>query len=262
MSSAKLKKPRISDEIYKNRLNSLKKLGVAPKIDLRKKLTKKEKSAISRAFNKVAVVANSAPGEFKAFSTTKMSKEDIKIFKSTGYLTRANKVFVPMHGHTHVKIQRAMVPGATGKKVRQIRIIRNTHSGFRDKTETEYLGEPIHKMFWRDRLMRDYKAGKFHKDEFLSLKLYDNNTFTRKLASIDKLLDYVANEMQINDGADPDTLRDNLHLVKIRVSTLDAMNVNIPAHLTKTYNARKRRENRQKTKSKIIVNLPQPKNKK
>lgn len=197
------------------RLAALKKLGLLKSIPARGELSDAQKKKIRTEFKKYHDIANAAPGQYKVQSAKALSDSDKKKLKDSGYKIVADKVYLPTQGYDSASIKQVWVRNKkTGLKEKTLVVTRK--KGDR-KIEQEYIGKPIEKMQWRDRLLDEYQAGKFKDGDYVGVKLFDNGRFERQtVMSIDVLFRYLEDKKNWHDR-DEQKLYDNLHLVKITV---------------------------------------------
>lgn len=199
-------------DVNKSRLAALKKLGVISGIDSRKTLTDSQKKRIRETWKKFHTVANAEKGEYTKRDISKLSKTDKQKLKESGYLITDNKIFIPNQGYDSASIRQSWqkIGGQSRKTLEVVR-----RKGDR-KIETEYIGKPLEKLEWRDRLIQEYQQGKFKDGEFIGVKVFDNGVFEREIVTNINVLFKYLETVRWHDK-DQNKLLDNLHLVKISV---------------------------------------------
>jgi hypothetical protein len=238
-------------DVNKARLAALKKLGILKGISSRGSLSETEKRKVRTEFKKFHAVANSAPGEYKAQNISKLSESDKKKLKESGYLISDNRVFLPKQGYDTASIKQVWTRNPkTGYQEKTLQVTRK--KGDR-KTETEFIGKPLEKLEWRDRLVSEYQAGKFKEGEFIGVKLFDNGKFEREIVlSLDVLFRYLEH---VNwHDKDKRKLYDNLHLVKIAVKDFRDIGSNEKSRKTVDHNKYVKKKNSKATKTLRVTN--------
>lgn len=245
--SSKTKKP-VKPDINKERLAALKKIGVISGIDSRKALTDTQKKKIRDVWKKFHVVANAPKGDYTTRSIAKLSDSDKKKLTESGYLISGTKAFIPNQGYDTATIRQKWGK-VNGRQEKVLEIVRK--KGDR-KIETEFIGKPLDKMEWRDRLIREYQQGKFKQGDFIGVKVFDNGVFEREIVTnIDKLFSYLE-KVRWHDQ-DKNKLLDNLHIVKISVKDYRDIAANQKTRKEENHGKYIRKKNSKKTKTKSLV---------
>lgn len=240
-----------STDVNKSRLAALKKLGILKSIPNKGNLTDSQKKQVRKEFKKFHVVANAAPGEYKKQSVKKLSDSDKKKLKDSGYLISGDTAFLPTQGYDSASVKQVWTRNPkTGLQEKTLQITRK--KGDR-KTETEYIGKPLEKMEWRDRLISEYQAGKFKEGEFIGVKLFDNGKFEREIVMDINVLFKYLEHVNWHDR-DTQKLYDNLHLVKIAVSDFRDIGANEKSRQTVDHNKYVKKKNSKKTKTLRVTN--------
>lgn len=242
--------------IYIERLKSLKKLGVLPKLDARKTLTDSQKRTITENWKKYHKIANAVHGEYVKKDISHYEPKQIKEIKSAGYKVINGKIFIDAENHKNVSIKRdKLYNPETHKYSYGIQIIRST--GDR-KTETEFIGDNSDIMNIRDKFLRQYERGEFKHGDFIGIKLYDNGRiFRRMFHNMGDVYKYALDDFTPKKGTteSKDELIDQMRLVKVSIN--DFNNKDFAANrMTPTEINRKNRihsKNRKKTATNRIT---------
>jgi hypothetical protein len=248
MSSKKAQK---TTDVNKARLAALKRLGILKDIPSRGNLSDAQKKKVRQEFKKFHAVANASPGEFQKIDITRLSESDKKELKNSGYLIANNKAFIPKQGYDKASIKQVWKRNPeTGYQEKTLQITRK--KGDR-KVETEYIGKPLEKLEWRERLVREYQAGNFKEGEFIGVKLFDNGKFEREIVlSLDVLFRYL--ETVKWHDRDTQKLYDNLHLVKIAVKDFRDIGANEKSRKQADHDKYIKRKNSKRNKTLQVTN--------
>lgn len=229
------------------RVKRLKKLKLVS--GLSRELTKTEKAKVNRLWAKWHEIADN-PKEFKRLSVAKFDKANVDALKKTGYLVHEGYAYIPLHGYHNASLARDTYRTEKGPYDRIIinRTMRDSDGQLR-KRQSEYVGSHTQKLDWRDRLLEQYRTGKFKDGELLALKVYENGTMVNSSKlTIDEILKY-AEQIKWETAKDADKLRNNLHLVKSWVKGQDESTITKSTkQKQKEYRARTKRRNQTRAK--------------
>lgn len=201
------------------------------KLDLPVKgeLTEAKKKQIRRALEKWGEIAAN-PDQFKRVNISKLGSAEKKALAKTGYAMRGDIAYLPKEGFTNVSIAHIKVKNPeTGKAEKRLVINRRYRVPIEGEKKTEVVkrqqqflsSKATERMSDRDRLLEEYKAGKFKRGELVGLKVYDNNAMGQSFKlDFDDLFKY-AELIKWQGNVDPSKMMANLHIVKYWVKDMN-----------------------------------------
>lgn len=235
---------------WSERLKQLSQIGQTPKIKNKairnkKEFSKSEKAAIRKNFVALKPVLTAAPTDFKALNIDRLLRPQINQLKNTGYLVVGKKAYIPLQGYKDARLQKK----GFGNDAQLLLIRKTEGANGRKKKETEFLGSAIQKMDWKERLLKEYEAGKFKEGEYVAIKFFNGGVFARQImTSLDAVYNYFEDNPTFDDS-DERRLLNNIHLVKIEVPNLQSLNANMQTEKEKN-KARYLRAKKRKTYNK------------
>jgi len=251
------KKPKLSPA--EERLKALKKLGYLKDIKAptkNKPLTTVQRARILKNYSDLKEIVTS-PDSFKKINISKYRKDDIKLLKKSGYKVKGDNIFIPTEGATSVSIKKTYSKDKLDFD-RYLTITRKTNNHGRVKTIEEYIGTNQEIFEYRERLSKEKKAAKIKEGDMFGLKVYQNGMFRREIHdTLEGAFQYLENDMILHNGADKQTLLDNVHLVKIRIDNkpMDFSNMGKlsppPDNKERGKKIYQRRKNREKLQGKV-----------
>jgi hypothetical protein len=244
------KKPAAKPDVNKARLQALKKLGLMSGVDSRKALTDSQKKKVRTEWKKYHAVANADKGEWTKRDISKLTTSDKKKLADSGYLIAGDKAFIPNQGYDTASIRQQWTKDKkTGKWEKRLEVVRK--KGDR-KEEIEYIGKPLDKLEWRDRLLKEYEQGKFKENDYIAVKVFDNGVFEREIVTnINTLFRYISN-VSWHDK-DKEKMLDNLHIVKISVKDFRDITANQKTRKEENHTRYIRKKKSKATKTKSLV---------
>ena len=218
MSSTKAKK----EDPIKERLKSLKKLGLYKDVDARSKLSDSTKKKLRSDWKKYHTVANAPKSEFYVKDVSHYETFEKKQLEKSGYTIINGKLYIDKQGAKDVEISRSLSKYDKKKSKQIVKIeIKRYRNGKGDrKFETEYVTTNIQGMELRERLIQQYQDGGFKEGDYIGIKLFENGAFRRVMyQNIDDIYKYAEYDFEPNDPSDSKKeLQSQMRLVKMTLN--------------------------------------------
>lgn len=205
-------------DVSKARLSALKKIGLLPNVSARGNLDASTKKKIATQWKKYHDIANAPKDEFHRQDVSDFFPGQIKSIQASGITVINGKAYVRKEGMKTAKIVKVKYSGEAGRVLMVERKYNDR------KTEREIIGTPVEIAAWRERLVRDYAAGKMKEGDYVGLKAFDNATMARSIGiDLNTIFKY---EAQIDYHGKPDEVRKGLRLVVISIKDQKALSEN------------------------------------
>jgi hypothetical protein len=231
----------------KARLAALKKIGLLPNVSARGKLDDAEKRKVRDAWKKYHTIAEAPKGEFKKQDVSDFFPGQIKAIQKAGVAVINGQAFIRTENYKSVKIVKEKYKSGSETKY-ILGVERKTDDR---KKEFEVLGSPVEIAAWRERLVRDFEAGRMKDGQYVALKAFDNSPMARSnTVSLQTIFNY---ESKIQYHDDPDKVRAGLRLVVITVKDLKDFDANTKSAKQKGKDKYHKRKIQKKTQTKKLT---------
>lgn len=215
------KTKRITPEELKNRLKSLKTIGVLKDVSARGKLTDSQKAAVRKNWKKYQDIVSAEKGTFIKQDVSFFSGKEKKALESSGYKIIGGKAFIDKEGNKSAKIKRVgrYIENPITKKVKyeEFVVVDRTDKTGR-KTEREFAVNKTKAMTWRDKLVQQYEAGEFQKGDFIGVKIGESGMWRREIIhTMNELFKYIDQFEPTDPREDKEKLLHQIRLVKLTV---------------------------------------------
>lgn len=228
-------------DVSKARLLALKKVGLLTDVSARGTLTDAQKKKVRTAWTKNHAIATAAPGTFKTQDVSDFFPGQIKAIQKSGIHVVNGKAFIRTDGYKSAKIVKEKYK-SDGETHYILGVRRHTD---KRKSQLDIIGSPTEMAEWRERLLRDYEAGKFKEGQYLSLRAFDNAPMSRLNAvTMQTVFNY---ESRINYHDNPDKVREGIRLVIIDIKVPGSHDINTKDRKQKRKESRVRAKNEKKT---------------